>query len=75
VAQYTSIALTEALHGASTAGSICSVGDALDNVLMESAVGLHKSKLIDSRPTFTGRACWNAKPPLGCIGSSGSQWR
>src|SRR6185295_8597114 len=37
-------------------GSIGSVGDALDNALMESAVGLYKSELIDQHSTFTGRA-------------------
>jgi putative transposase len=37
-------------------GSIGSVGDALDNALMESAVGLYKSELIDQHPTFSGRA-------------------
>jgi putative transposase len=54
--QYTSIAFTEALHEAGIAGSIGSVGDALDNALMESAVGLYKSELIDQHPTFAGRA-------------------
>jgi putative transposase len=54
--QYTSIAFTEALREAGIAGSIGSVGDALDNALMESAVGLYNSELIDSRPTFTGSA-------------------
>jgi putative transposase len=28
----------------------------LDNALMESAVGLYKSELIDQHPTFAGRA-------------------
>ena len=54
--QYTSIAFTEALREAGIAGSIGSVGDALDNALMESAVGLYKSELIDQHSTFTGRA-------------------
>lgn len=48
--QYTSIAFTEALREAGIARSIGSVGDALDNALMESAVGLYKLELIDSRP-------------------------
>jgi hypothetical protein len=39
-----------------SAGSISSVGDALDNALTESAVGLYKSELIDQHPPFTGRA-------------------
>ena len=55
-AQYTAIAFTEALAEAGIAGSIGTVGDALDNALMESAVGLYKSELIDQHPTFTGRA-------------------
>ena len=54
--QYTSIAFTEALREGGIAGSIGSVGDALDNALMESAVGLYKSELIDKHSTFTGRA-------------------
>jgi putative transposase len=55
-AQYTAIAFTEALAEAGIAGSIGTVGDALDNALMESAVGLYKSELIDQHPTFTGRS-------------------
>lgn len=54
--QYTSIAFTEALWEAGITGSIGTVGDALDNALMESAVGLYKSELIDQHPTCTGRA-------------------
>ena len=54
--QYTSIAFTEALRDSGIAGSIGSVGDALDNALMESAVGLSKSELIDQYPAFSGRA-------------------
>ena len=55
-AQYTAIAFTEALREAGLVGSIGSVGAALDNALMESAVGLYKSELIDRHPTFRGRA-------------------
>ena len=47
--QYTSIAFTEALEEAGIAGSIGSVGDALDNALMESTIGLYKTELIDRR--------------------------
>jgi putative transposase len=54
--QYTAIAFTEALREAGIAGSIGTVGDALDNALMESAVGLYKSELVDHHPTITGRA-------------------
>lgn len=56
--QYTSIAFTEALRDANIAGSIGSVGDALDNALMESTIGLYKSELVEhdlSFPRFPGR--------------------
>jgi putative transposase len=45
--QYTSIAFTEALIEAGIAPSIGTVGDALDNALMESTIGLYKTELID----------------------------
>jgi putative transposase len=45
--QYTSIAFTDALEEAGIAGSIGSVGDALDNALMESTIGLYKTELIE----------------------------
>lgn len=55
--QYTSIAFTEALLEAGITGSIGSVGDALDNALMESTIGLYKTELIDRHDTsWTGRA-------------------
>lgn len=38
------------------AGSIGSVGDALDNVLMESTIGLYKTELIDWAQSWSGRA-------------------
>lgn len=44
--QYTSLAFTEALLEAGIAGSIGTVGDALDNALMESTIGLYKTELI-----------------------------
>lgn len=47
--QYTSIAFTEALQEAGIAGSIGTVGDALDNALMESTIGLYKTELIEHR--------------------------
>ena len=46
---------TEALTEAGIAGSIGSVGDALDNALMESTIGLFKTELIDRRRSWTGR--------------------
>ncbi|GLY33887.1 hypothetical protein Kisp02_72520 [Kineosporia sp. NBRC 101731] len=54
--QYTSLALTEALTEAGIAGSIGSVGDALDNALMESTIGLFKTELIDRQRSWSGRA-------------------
>jgi len=54
--QYTSLAFTEALLEAAIAGSIGSVGDALDNALMESTIGLFKTELIDRQRSWTGRA-------------------
>lgn len=52
--QYTSLAFTETLKEANITGSIGSVGDALDNALMESTIGLYKTEVIDfERPTWT----------------------
>lgn len=45
--QYTALAFTEELVEAGIAGSIGTVGDALDNALMESTIGLYKTELID----------------------------
>ena len=47
--QYTALAFTEQLAEAGIAGSIGTVGDALDNALMESTIGLYKSELIAPR--------------------------
>ena len=44
--QYTSIALTERLAQAGAAPSVGSVGDAYDNALAESIIGLFKTELI-----------------------------
>ena len=44
--QYTALAFTEELAEAGLAGSIGTVGDALDNALMESTIGLYKTELI-----------------------------
>jgi hypothetical protein len=49
--------------------AIGSVGDALDNALMESTVGLYKSELIDQHPTFAGRA--ELERETACPGSTG----
>ncbi len=56
--QYTAISFTEALLDAGIAPSIGTVGDALDNALMESTIGLYKTELIEhDRPrSWSGRA-------------------
>lgn len=51
--QYTSIALTQQLAEAGIAGSIGSVGDAYDNALMESTIGLFKTELIHRRRSWS----------------------
>ncbi|WP_443079926.1 hypothetical protein [Streptomyces sp. P9-A2] len=48
-AQYTSFKLAEHLDAAGIAASIGSVGDAYDNALMESTIGLFKTELIKPR--------------------------
>jgi hypothetical protein len=57
-AQYTAISFSEALIEAGIAPSIGTVGDALDNALIESTIGLSKTELIDHDHTrsWTGRA-------------------
>lgn len=47
--QYTSIAYTERLAAAGAAPSVGSVGDAYDNALAESTIGLFKTELIKLR--------------------------
>jgi transposase InsO family protein len=56
--QYTAISFTEALIAAGIAPSIGTVGDALDNALMESTIGLYKTELIDHdrARSWSGRA-------------------
>ena len=59
-AQYTSLAFTDELREAGITGSIGTVGDALDNALMESTIGLYKTEVIvHEKPTdrmWSGRA-------------------
>ena len=47
--QYTSIAFTERLAAAGVSGSVGTVGDACDNALAESVIGLFKTELIKPR--------------------------
>jgi putative transposase len=48
-AQYTSIAFTERLAAAGVSSSVGTVGDAYDNALAESVIGLFKTELIKPR--------------------------
>ncbi len=54
--QYTSFAFTAHLLDAKIDASIGTVGDALDNALMESAIGLYKTELIKPRKPWKGLA-------------------
>ena len=47
--QYTSIAFTERLAAAGVSASVGTVGDAYDNALAESVIGLYKAELIKPR--------------------------
>ena len=52
--QYLSLAFSDELHKAGIVGSIGTVGDALDNAVMESTIGLFKTEVIDhERRTWT----------------------
>jgi putative transposase len=55
-AQYTSFAFTAHLLEAGIDASIGTVGDALDNALMESQIGLYKTELIKPRRPWHGLA-------------------
>jgi putative transposase len=54
--QYTSLIFTDALRQAGIAGSIGTVGDALDNALIESTIGLYKTELIARQRSWSGRS-------------------
>ncbi|MGJ6970139.1 IS3 family transposase [Streptosporangium sp. G11] len=54
--QYTSFAFTAHLLEAGIDASIGTVGDALDNALMESQIGLYKTELITPRGPWRGLA-------------------
>lgn len=53
--QYTSIAFTDRLVQAGIDASVGSVGDAYDNALAESAIGLYKSELINVHGPYRDR--------------------
>ena len=50
--QYTSIAFTDRLLAAGIDASVGSVGDAYDNALAESTIGLYKTEWIDYRGSW-----------------------
>jgi transposase InsO family protein len=55
LAQYTSVAFTAELLEHGMAGSIGTVGDALDNALCESTIGLFKTEAIcECLPGWSG---------------------
>ena len=71
--QYTALAFTEELVEAGIAGSIGTVGDALDNALMESTIGLYKTELIVPYATGTTGLDFeksNGRPPSGYGGTT-----
>ena len=54
--QYVSVTFTAELIDAGIAGSIGTVGDALDNALCESTIGLFKTEAINlTGPAWTGQ--------------------
>jgi putative transposase len=54
--QYTAVSFTEALLEPGIAPSVGTVGDALDNALMESTIGLYKTELADRARSWSGAA-------------------
>ncbi len=70
--QYTSFAFTAHLLEAGIDASIGTVGDALDNALMESQIGLYKTELIKPRGPGTAWPTWNSALRNGSTGSTTS---
>jgi putative transposase len=58
--QYTSFRLAAHLAGENIAASIGTIGDALDNALMESTIGLYKTELLNRRKWRTRLELANA---------------
>lgn len=67
--QYTSLAFTEELQDAGITGSIGSVGDALDNALMESTIGLFKTEVIEHE-----RSTWESWRQVEQAAASWVHW-
>ena len=70
--QYTSVAFTEELREAGITGSIGTVGDALDNALMESTIGLFKTEVIEHEKP-TGRS-WSGRAEVEKATASWVHW-
>ncbi|MFF6969636.1 integrase core domain-containing protein [Streptomyces anthocyanicus] len=68
LAQYTSLRFAEHLDAAGIAASIGSVGDAYDNALMESTIGLFKIELIKPRRP------WKTLPDVGLATAEWVDW-
>ncbi|MFJ9817745.1 DDE-type integrase/transposase/recombinase [Streptomyces sp. NPDC101151] len=66
--QYTSFSLAEHLHQEGIAASIGSVGDAYDNALMESTIGLFKTELIKPRRP------WRTLPDVELATAEWGEW-
>jgi putative transposase len=68
--QYTSVRFAESLHLAGLIPSIGSVGDAYDNALAETTIGLYKTECVrDGSPFRTGPLCC-----LGDVEQATSAW-
>ncbi|MGC2997083.1 hypothetical protein ACPF8X_01390 [Streptomyces sp. G35A] len=70
--QYTSFAFTAHLLEAGIDASVVTVGDALDNALIKSQIGLYKMELIKPRRPWHGLATSNSAPRNGSTGSTTS---
>lgn len=69
--QYTALAMTEELAKEEMAGSIGTVGDALDNALMESTIGLYKTELINDKTTGPN---WSGLTEVECETAAYVHW-
>lgn len=68
--QYTSIRFTEHLELEGIAPSIGSVGDAYDNAVMESIIGLFKTEAITTPAPTRPSPTSSTRPPAGSTGTT-----
>jgi putative transposase len=73
--QYTSIAFTERLAAAGAAPSVGTVGDALDNALAETHIGLFKTELIRRHGPWNRAASKSSCRHLSCVDSAKDELR